>query len=139
MARLIWRRADSYSKDLYLVNPRDFDKAEYLRILGKFVGITGDKLGDRLGQNLRGFGASPGDAALTFRCDRLGYDGLNRWCTTEGTRFTDDEVFAAQRVWKFLFGQSHPPTLVKPAGKTGLDVSEGTWNRWYEAISRTEG
>jgi hypothetical protein len=137
MGKLIWERTNEDSKDLHLVNPEALDKAEYLRVLKKFGGIAGTKLGGRLEENLAEVGKSPEHAVLTFRGDRLGYDGLNRWCTTDGSRFTDDEVFAASKVWKILFDQTYPPTLVKPAGRTGLNIVEHAWNSWYEKVSKT--
>jgi hypothetical protein len=136
--KLIWERTSEASKDLRLVNPGDFDKQEYRRVLEKFISITGSKLGGRLADNLRGLLDAPGEATITFRGDRLGYDGLNRWCATDGTRFTDDEVFCARKVWKFLFGQDNPRTLAKPAGQSGLDIDEGAWNRWYPSVSGSD-
>ena len=136
MSKLIWKRVSEDSRDLQLVNPEAFGKVEYLRTLKKFSGIAGTKLGGDLEKNLEAIGKQPEQAVLTFRGNRLGYDGLNRWCTTEGSRFTDDEVFAACKVWKILFGQENPPILVKPAGRTGLDIIEHAWNSWYEMVSK---
>lgn len=136
MATLFWERVDSNSKDLRLVNPADFNKGEYRRVLKKFAGVAGSKLSGRLLSCLEALGEDPENTVFTFRSDRLGYDGLNRWSVTEGSRYTDDEVFAACKVWKFLFGRDNPPTLVKSVGRGSLEVNEGAWNIWYETISK---
>ena len=79
MEKLIWERTTPTSKDIRLLNPEDFNKEEYRRILKDFIEITGAKLGERLAHNLIRVFKSPETATLTFQADRLGYDGLNRW------------------------------------------------------------